>query len=1292
MKTRIYLGEKVEVTGVNTNKIVITFLSGATVDNFLQFNYYPDWPDTSSDTPRVLIFKTVRDSPDEVTIAADPNEQAFNYVLAFNLDFNTAGEFTITRVNNVVTITANNGSELTNLGILGSFATIVNPIETTLEDDYKLLDLYEDENIEVTSKLSDIEKLSNVFLDFSNSFTIPATSNNNDLFQHYYDVDIDNTFNANIRVDGYIEIDSFPFRFGKIQLEGITLKNQRPENYKITFYGSAIQLTDLFGEDTINRLDYKKDEFNQEYKAFNSLSQFDYRYSSANFVNSLNLPTFNNGQIITPLISYTDRNWNYGTANILDISTNAGAIIDTELRPAIRIANIINGIETKYGITFSEDFFRTAVFNNLFMWMNNQEKSPSVDTFNMIIQNPLNLSLQSGATPFNISYLDQTYNIGNTEFGGYSEWIFNITVNEQNVNYDFLVYDENDNLTTSFLNLQGDKRINYKVNGRDFCNKRRDDRTLRRKFVIRPYEDLTGSFDLELGYVYRRRDIKCRNVDEGELRYISSANTFSYLSGVKIENNLPKLKVIDFLQGLMKMFKLIIRPTSQNSFYIDTLNSFYDKGNILDITPYVNTEEIKIERPLIYKEISFKYQKTNNVAGETFREINDPINDSIGYGDLQTIFLNLDNTEKLKIELPFENMLFERLDKLDSSNNIEGPTNYIIGQSISTTDNGQTFSKNNSKPILFFNNGIVGNIATPFVGKYSLDNSLGNISYNYLIGNTNDEDIQQVTNTINFGAEIDPWHGETVEQSLFQNYWADWIDTIYSLKQRKFTFNGYLPPRYIEELSLNDRIIIGNNRYKINDYKINLLNGKTQLTLFNDIYDWNLYTFPSPIVYNERSFSPNGWYITDTIDNGDSAYIYGSFTGYNSTSYGRIVKLLPNGDVDTSFNTGTGFNSNLYGFQSIHKQNDGKILATGDFTSFSGTARNRIARLNTDGSLDTSLVVGTGFNSFTSGIDVDSQGRIIVCGSYDSYSGVTSQRIIRLTSGGTINYSTSTNGFNNVTNSVVINSDDSIYVGGYFSTYSGITSNRIIKLTSGFTVDSSFNVGAGLNSNTSNQPVGLVSDVNDGVYAYGYFTTYSGISANRLVRLLSTGQINEEWFIGTGFNNTHIFNVEKVLGDKLLVRGEFTQFNGLSVPNGFIVLNADGSIYRTFTGSYVNVFTIGNRFYGNLSNGPTVLIGDETINVISTNSITANASVRYYGVNVLKKEPWSVTKVDLGFGTNWITILNDNGNGLEECTFRVDEKVSQSAPTVYEPRFMTLRFNFAGVIRDVLITQNGLEE
>jgi hypothetical protein len=986
------------------------------------------------------------------------------------------------------------------------------------------------------------------------------------------------------------------------------------------------------------------------------------------------------------LISYTNRDWNYGSANALDISTDAGAILESELRPALRVYNIIEAIESKYDISFSREFFGTAQFNNLFIWMN-QQTEPILGR-----KEDINITSLSGTPDAgNVQLVDNYIYITRQRFSRNGAVKFFATVSytitpilaDAAVVYNAYLIDENGNTVSQWLNQTGTQTFTkqwvseFRLNGDETVTL-----TEQVKLVIQPTQTLT--FDVDLNVTYRRVAAGITVV----FTDLDGNNTETIDVKVFIENNLPAIKVIDFFQGLMKMFKLIIRPLSTNQFYVNTLDGYYSDGNVLNITPYVDQENINIERPLIYKDISFKYQKTNNVAGKKFRQINDPINDEIGYGDLKVVYESINEKNQLKIDLPFENMLFERMTVLQPSDDAGTRTNLSIGQSISTSDD-INFSSNNSKPILFYNNGISNNPSFPI--KISFLGNIGPFRYPYIIGNTNDELLDQVTDTLNFNSEIDPWHNKIVANSLYLNYWSNWVNTIYDLRQRKFTYEGYLPPRYIEELSLNDRLLIGNQRFKINDYKINLLDGKTQLTLFNDIFDWNPYSFPSDFIFNERSFSPNGWFMTDTIDNGDSAYIYGSFTGYNSTAYGRIVKLLPNGDVDTSFNTGTGFNNNSFGFQSITKQADGKILATGNFTSFNGTARNRIARLNTDGSLDSSLVIGTGFNGITSGVEVDSQGRIVVCGSYSSYNGTTSQRIIRLTSGGTVDYSTSTNGFNNVTNSVVINSDDSMYVGGYFSQYSGFSSNRLIKLTSGFTVDSTFDIGAGLNSNTSNQPVGLISDGDGGVYVFGYFTTYSGITANRLTKLLPTGQIDPNFNIGNGFNGP-VITAYKVLNDKLLISGTFTSFNGLTVSNGTIVLNSDGSIYRTFSGNYNNIFTIGNRFYGNLNNGVTELIDDESLPTISPTTIIANAGVKYYGINILKNFNWSVTKIDLGYGTDWIDITTPSGTRATEVVIRIEEKATQSAPQVYQPRYMILRFNFDGIYREVTIVQNGLEQ
>jgi hypothetical protein len=151
---------------------------------------------------------------------------------------------------------------------------------------------------------------------------------------------------------------------------------------------------------------------------------------------------------------------------------------------------------------------------------------------------------------------------------------------------------------------------------------------------------------------------------------------------------------------------------------------------------------------------------------------------------------------------------------------------------------------------------------------------------------------------------------------------------------------------------------------------------------------------PTPVYcYSFTSPSPT-YYFTDSDVNIDKVYLYGNFTGYTNgyvTDYaGRIIRLNSDLTNDTTFSTGTGFNSVLFDGESIIEQGDSKIIATGSFTSYNGTSANRIIRINSDGSIDPSFVYGTGFNSFTQGGAIDSNGSIVITGYFSSYNGTSS--------------------------------------------------------------------------------------------------------------------------------------------------------------------------------------------------------------------------------------------------------------------------------------------------------------
>jgi len=129
------------------------------------------------------------------------------------------------------------------------------------------VELFEDEQINVTSSVQNISDISKVFTDFSQSFTVPASTVNNKIFKHFYQSDIGDPldpttlFDYNIRRSALLEIDLTTFRRGKISIEKANIKNGLPENYQITFYGEIRTLKDLFGEDKLNLLDLSGLEF-----------------------------------------------------------------------------------------------------------------------------------------------------------------------------------------------------------------------------------------------------------------------------------------------------------------------------------------------------------------------------------------------------------------------------------------------------------------------------------------------------------------------------------------------------------------------------------------------------------------------------------------------------------------------------------------------------------------------------------------------------------------------------------------------------------------------------------------------------------------------------------------------------------------------------------------------------------------------------------------------------------------------------------------------------------------------
>jgi uncharacterized delta-60 repeat protein len=320
---------------------------------------------------------------------------------------------------------------------------------------------------------------------------------------------------------------------------------------------------------------------------------------------------------------------------------------------------------------------------------------------------------------------------------------------------------------------------------------------------------------------------------------------------------------------------------------------------------------------------------------------------------------------------------------------------------------------------------------------------------------------------------------------------------------------------------------------------------------------------PTPTAYNFCYEFDGGFnnQAEAAVEDSSGRIIFGGiFTTYSGQSFNRIVRVNSNGNIDPTFNIGTGFDNDVY---AVELQPDGKILVGGIFSSYSGVSANKIIRLNSNGTVDTTFSSGTGFNFSIWSFAVQPDGKIVVGGGFTTYSGQSANSIIRLNSDGSIDNSFSIgSGLNNIAYDIIEQTDGKKLVLGSFTSYSGQTHNRILRLNNDGTVDNTLNVGNGFNS----EVYSCVLEDDGKMVIVGLFDQFSGQTYRQIVKLNADGSIDNTFNVGTGFQRSvglcFALSVFKY-GTKYFITGDFDFYNGNSA-NGLIQLNSDGSKDTSF--------------------------------------------------------------------------------------------------------------------------------
>ena len=673
------------------------------------------------------------------------------------------------------------------------------------------VDLFQDESISVTDSIQNVSDISKVFTPFSKEFNLPASSTNNKLFKHYYNFDIQDGFDARFTVSARIEINHVPFKSGKLRLNGVGMKNNLPHTYKEEFFGEPNSLKELFGDEDLSSL--------------NGLSTYDIKSDTvtADVQNAfktglqstgVNATSIANRNVVVPLISL-ENYYSYDTPSTSRLDTVTWANLRKDLKPAIKIKRIIEAIQTQYDITFNmaddgslKTFFGSDVFDELYLWLH-REKTPYTD-------------LNTTTKFFGINYdslgikrtlSDYTYigGSGDVLSGGkltinegesYS-LRFRFIANAANVPIEIVSKDKTTNellgvqeriSTTSAMTVAFTGLTSGNLSSRIFDPEIRFNNNTSQSLTFSAQSSFPSAFGLQI-------DKTANGVTTNHF-YGNTSFQLAYM--VFIQDYLPKMKVIDFLTGLFKMFNLVAyskRGTS--TIFVQTFDDFMTIGTSRDITEYIDINQSTIDRPVPYNQINFKYSPP--VTQTSLRFINDFAQ---VFGDLNYSSPEKYDGQAFNVDVPFERTVLINLRDNSGAltNNVEA---WWVDADSKTTL---------GKPYIFFNRVIDSSSNTVTSSNFTSYNAPSNVS--------SDEN-----HTLNFGAEYDEFNKDINANSLFSRFYEQYVVQTYNQNGRIIKVSANLPISFVLNYGVNDVIVIDGQEYYINSIQTDLTTGKAQLEL-----------------------------------------------------------------------------------------------------------------------------------------------------------------------------------------------------------------------------------------------------------------------------------------------------------------------------------------------------------------------------------------------------------------------------------------------------------------------------
>jgi hypothetical protein len=653
------------------------------------------------------------------------------------------------------------------------------------------VDLFSDEAINLVREIKNFQDLAQARLDYTQQFTIPSSPTNDGLFQNYFDENsVFSGWNAYLKKDAQIFIHSIPIFSGCIELTGVEYVDGLPRQYNIVFYGQVKNAIVDFGEQMLSDVNWDDYDHTVNYNAV-----IDSWYGN-----------LLSGKILYPIADYYI-GLQYCRKPVVPNNWYQQGIQVNDLRPAILLKEIIINVFDNVGVTLGGSLLSKASFNNLYI-LPMQGAGPIQNTtddgakFEATSSAPLVLA---GATNF---YQDYTYlplNVATINPTDYSTTNYEYTAPKNGV-YEFEFSCDITSITTSVQPYQQGISFAFLVNNQlayfdNFVNTT-GTYTITTSLQLNVGDEVAVGYFTNFGATVATPIFKTNKVPFG-------------LEGSIMDMSLvmPKVKVTDFINSVLKAFNAVIIPISADTYEIHNIDDYYALGTTKDWTRYIDVKNIRHEKIAIPKLIEMKHAEGLELASQEFQSVNQR-----RFGEVKASPIVDFAKDELMVESIF-NVLTPSL--IREVNDKGEPILFTDLQfPIMLDKDGSAVVQ----PLTLFY--YAGRKSTTFT--YQLNNQT---QYEYpLCSSYSAFPTTTASYSLGFGLEV-TINGDMASNTMFVTYWQKYLSRMFSTKSRIVYFSAILPVNEWLNLQLNDTIAVSGNYYKIQAIQYDMLNEKAQLEL-----------------------------------------------------------------------------------------------------------------------------------------------------------------------------------------------------------------------------------------------------------------------------------------------------------------------------------------------------------------------------------------------------------------------------------------------------------------------------